>query len=60
MISDFSDVKNERRCWEVKGFGRVPCCGTHVRTTGELGPIKLKRENIGKGKERIEITLVNP
>lgn len=60
VISDFSDIKNERRYWEVKDFGRVPCCGTHVRTTGELGPIRLKRENIGKGKERIEITLVNP
>ena len=33
----------------------VPCGGTHVRRTGEVGTIALKRRNPGKGKERIEI-----
>ena len=53
----FDDVPNERRYWEIQGFSRVPCGGTHVRSTGEVGPIRLKRNNIGKGKERIEIFL---
>ncbi|SHO53611.1 alanyl-tRNA editing protein [Desulfopila aestuarii] len=53
----FDDVDSERRYWEVKGFSRVPCGGTHVRSTGEIGQIRLKRNNIGKGKERVEIFL---
>ncbi len=58
IISDFSDVEKEERYWEIKGFGRVLCGGTHLKTTGEIGPIRLKRVNTGKGKERIEIYLV--
>lgn len=60
ITSEFSDIENEERYWEVMGFGKVPCGGTHLKSTGEIGLIKLKRENIGKNKERIEITLVNP
>ncbi|WP_207649718.1 hypothetical protein [Desulfosporosinus hippei] len=60
ITSDFSNVEAEERYWEVLGFGKVSCGGTHIKTTGEIGPIKLKRDNIGKNKERIEITLVNP
>jgi Ser-tRNA(Ala) deacylase AlaX len=56
----FDDVTNERRYWEIEGFSRVPCGGTHVRSTGEIGPIRLKRNNIGKGKERVEIFLCQP
>jgi len=59
IISAFSDEGLERRYWEVAGFARVPCGGTHVRRTGEVGEIRLKRNNIGKGKERIEIYLDN-
>ncbi|WP_028974472.1 alanyl-tRNA editing protein [Spirochaeta cellobiosiphila] len=55
IISAFSDEEQQRRYWKIDGFGQVPCGGTHLRSTGELGPIKLKRKNIGKGKERIEI-----
>lgn len=53
----FDDEANERRYWEIEGLSRVPCGGTHVRRTGEIGPIRLKRDNIGKGKERVEIFL---
>lgn len=53
----FEDAQNERRYWEIAGFSRVPCGGTHVRRTGEVGPIRLKRNNIGRGKERVEIFL---
>jgi len=55
--SEFSDRNNEQRYWEIEGFGKVSCGGTHIRRTGEIGSISLKRNNIGKGKERIEIYL---
>ncbi|RMR11297.1 Alanyl tRNA synthetase-related protein [Pseudomonas amygdali pv. ulmi] len=48
-----------RRCWYIKGFSEVPCGGTHLRTTGEVGRIRLKRNNIGAHKERVEIYLVD-
>jgi len=60
IIKDFSDVQNQRRYWEIAGFSKVPCGGTHVNSTGEVGYVTLKRVNIGGGKERIEIKLVKP
>jgi len=53
----FSDVPHQRRYWEISGFSRVSCGGTHVKSTAEVGSVILKRVNIGKGKERIEIIL---
>lgn len=55
IMSCFSDESNERRYWKIKEFAEVPCGGTHIKTTGEVGVVKLKRENPGKGRERIEI-----
>jgi len=55
IISAFSDEANQRRYWEIEGFARVACGGTHLKKTGEVGLIELKRKNVGKGKERIEI-----
>jgi len=55
IMSDFSNEEQEKRYWEIKGFARVPCGGTHLKKTGEIGEIELKRKNPGKGKERIEI-----
>jgi Ser-tRNA(Ala) deacylase AlaX len=57
IISAFSDEENEKRYWEISGFSRVPCGGTHLKKTGEVGQIELKRKNVGRGKERIEIYL---
>jgi Ser-tRNA(Ala) deacylase AlaX len=57
IVSAYSDEAAQKRYWEIVGFARVPCGGTHLRTTGEVGAIALKRKNVGKGKERIEITL---
>jgi len=57
IFSAFSDEETEERYWEIRGFARVPCGGTHLRRTGEIGEIELKRKNPGKGKERIEITV---
>jgi Ser-tRNA(Ala) deacylase AlaX len=53
--SAFSNEKTEKRYWKVPGFSQVPCGGTHLKRTGEIGKITLKRNNVGKGKERIEI-----
>ena len=50
----------ERRYWEIAGFARVPCGGTHLKRSGEIGTIALKRRNPGKGKERIEISAAAP
>lgn len=55
IVSAFSDEENQRRYWEIEGFARVACGGTHLRKTGEVGTLDLKRKNVGKGKERIEI-----
>jgi Ser-tRNA(Ala) deacylase AlaX len=59
IVSAFSDEANQRRYWEIAGFARVPCGGTHLKRTAEIGAIALKRVNIGKGKERIEIRVNN-
>ena len=55
----YSDLENQRRYWKIKDFAQVPCGGTHVNTTGEVGYVTLKRDRPGKGIERIEIRLVD-
>ena len=55
IVSAFSDLAGERRYWELAGFARVPCGGTHLRRTGEVGRISLRRRNVGRQKERIEV-----
>jgi Ser-tRNA(Ala) deacylase AlaX len=56
--SAFSDVLHQRRYWRISGFASVPCGGTHLRRTGEVGTLHLRRKNVGRGKERIEIRLL--
>ena len=55
----YSDEATQRRFWKIDGFAQVPCGGTHVDTTGEVGQVTLKRDRPGKSIERIEIRLVN-
>lgn len=57
IVSAFDDEENEKRYWLIEGFAKVPCGGTHLKKTGEIGSISLKRNNLGGGKERIEIYL---
>ena len=57
IISAFSDEALHRRYWKVEGLAQVPCGGTHLKRTSEVGKISLKRKNPGKGKERIEMTI---
>ena len=51
----YTDIKTQKRYWKIDGFGQVPCGGTHVRSTGEVGYVTLKRERVRKGEERIVI-----
>ena len=53
----FTDIATQRRYWKIDGFAQVPCGGTHVKSTGEVGLITLKRARPGKSVERIEIRL---
>lgn len=55
----YLSVEQQRRYWEIDNFAKVSCGGTHVSSTKEVGYIKLKRKNIGGGKERIEISLLD-
>mgnify|MGYP000970298428 FL=1 len=57
IISAFEDEEYEKRYWCIEGFAKVPCGGTHLKKTGEIGSISLRRNNLGSGKERIEIYL---
>ena len=58
ILSAYEDEAGERRYWEIPGFARVPCGGTHLKSTGEVGMIDLRRRNVGRSKERIDILLL--
>jgi len=49
--------RQDLRWWQCEAW-KMPCGGTHVKSTKEIGTIKLKRKNIGAGKERIEMVVV--
>jgi Ser-tRNA(Ala) deacylase AlaX len=50
-------VDNEGvRTWRC-GPVEMLCAGTHVKNTREIGSIKLKRKNPGRGQERVETSL---
>ncbi|KTD56452.1 alanyl-tRNA editing protein [Legionella shakespearei] len=53
----YHDEPNQRRFWRIEGFAEVPCGGTHVKSTAEVGLVHLKRAHPGKALERIEIRL---
>lgn len=58
-IKTYEDKENkEKRWWEIPEKWKMPCGGTHVKKTGEIGKLNLKRVNIGAGKERVEVTLI--
>ena len=50
-------VKQDLKWWTCEDW-KMPCGGTHVRNTTEIGPLRLARKNKGKGRERIEMYLV--
>jgi Ser-tRNA(Ala) deacylase AlaX len=59
ILTGYTDIASQRRFWKIDGFAQVPCGGTHVKSTGEVGFIELKREHPGKSIERIEIKLAS-
>jgi alanyl-tRNA synthetase len=42
------------RVVEVEDFDRSPCGGTHTRTTGEIGPVKILRWERVRDETRVE------
>lgn len=50
------DGQSEALMWYC-GDMRMPCGGTHVRSTAEIGPIKLRRKRQGNNLERLYITV---
>lgn len=59
IVCDFSDEAAQRRFWRVDEFAQMACGGTHPRSTGEVGRLRLKRKNIGKSKERVDVFLAD-
>lgn len=59
ISTGYSNMELQRRFWEIEGYSKVSCGGTHVRSTAEVGFVKLKRKNLGLSKERIEIMLTD-
>lgn len=54
---DSEPLQPEIRVWRC-GPIEMHCAGTHVKNTNEIGPVKLKRKNPGRGKERIETSII--
>ena len=50
IASEFDDAAAQRRYWEIAGFARVLCGGTHPRRTSEIGGIALKRVNPARAR----------
>lgn len=51
------EVEDGLRIWCCNEI-RMPCCGTHVLNTSEVGQVALSRKNKGKGVNRIECYLL--
>lgn len=50
--------EGSKRLVQIQGYEALPCGGLHTRSTKEIGYLsKLKRKNVGKGKERLEVFL---
>jgi alanyl-tRNA synthetase len=46
------------RLVQIREYEAMPCGGLHTKSTNEIGYVtKLKRKNVGKGKERLEVFL---
>lgn len=46
-------VEEDIRIVEIEGIDLIACCGTHVRSTGEIGLIKIIKTEKYKGMTRI-------
>lgn len=57
ITTGYINTLEQVRFWQIPGYDKTPCGGTHIKSTKELGTVTLKRKNIGGGKERIEMIL---
>lgn len=58
IVMKADSEKPDLKWWTCETW-KMPCGGTHVKNTSEIGPLKLKRVNKGKGRERIEMYLTS-
>jgi len=58
-----ADVKmwfdGQTRYVQIGDYDALMCGGTHVKNVDEIGEVRLKRKNVGKGKDRLEVTILN-
>lgn len=52
-------VTTNIRIVEIDGMDYSPCCGTHHRSTGEIGLIKIRKWEKYKGNARVEFVCGN-
>lgn len=58
-LSKSSKVKTNIRIVEIEGFDFNPCGGTHLKNTGELGILKVRKWEGKRGNIRIEFICGN-
>ena len=51
----FTDVKNQRRFWEIEGFSKVACGGTHLEQHQKLVLFLLKESILGEEKSVLRL-----
>jgi alanyl-tRNA synthetase len=49
-----ADREGVLRIVSIEGLDRSPCGGTHVRATGEIGPVVLRKQEKVRGNVRLE------
>lgn len=59
LIETWPDEKRPHFTYWKCGLIQMPCGGTHPKNTSEIGPIKLKRETGGNGREKVITSLLN-
>ncbi len=59
-IRIYTDEKDaDYRYWEIEGYEVIPCGGTHVKNTSEIGAVKLKRKSLGAQGLRIYCSIID-
>lgn len=60
-LTSISDTipNSQIRIVEIDGIDFSPCCGTHLRYTGEIGLIKIRKVEKYKGNIRVEFVCGN-
>ena len=52
-----SDDDPKYRFWEIDGFEPIPCGGTHVKNTEEVGKVQIKIQSKGSQGKRVYCSL---